>query len=149
MSCTRPNMGMNPPKHHWDLDDSRFITAFETGSLSPSLFSHEAHLRLAYIYLKNFGEELAIDKCCKGIREFDRLHGDGTKFHKTLTVASVKAVHHFMRKSKSTTFDDFIVEFPRLKTSFKQLLDQHYAFDLLKNVKAKSEYVAPDLIPFD
>ncbi|MEC7264291.1 MAG: hypothetical protein VXW38_11165 [Bacteroidota bacterium] len=131
------------------MTDQEFVHLFETGNLSPSLFTHEAHLRLAYIYLKNFGEELAIDKCCKGIREFDQLHGDGTKFHKTLTVASVKAVHHFMRKSKSTTFENLIVEFPRLKTSFKLLLDQHYAFDLLKSVKAKSEYVAPDLIPFD
>ncbi|WP_228237377.1 hypothetical protein [Allomuricauda sp. M10] len=131
------------------MTDFEFVHLFETGHLPPSLFTHEEHIRLAYIYLKNFGEESAIDKCCGGIREFDRLHGDGTKFHKTLTVASVKAVHHFMKKSKSTTFDDFIVEFPKLKTSFKLLLDQHYAFDLLKSVKAKSEYVAPDLIPFD
>jgi hypothetical protein len=131
------------------MTDLEFVRLFETGHLPPSLFTHEAHLRLAYIYLKNFGEELAIEQCCNGIREFDRLHGDGTKFHKTLTVASVKAVYHFMQKSRSTTFEGLIAEFPRLKTSFKQLLDQHYAFDLLNNAKAKSEYVAPDLIPFD
>jgi len=131
------------------MTDQEFVHLFETGKLSPSLFTHEAHLRLAYIYLKNFGEKTAINKCCEGIRQFDRLHGDGTKFHKTLTVASVKAVRHFMQKSRSTTFDGMIAEFPRLKTSFKQLLNQHYAFDLLKNPEAKTEYVAPDLIPFD
>lgn len=131
------------------MNNSEFIEVFESGTLNPQLFNHEAHIKLAWIYLNMYGEGVAISKTCEGIRNFDKLHGDGTKYHTTLTVASVKAVHHFMRKSKSTTFEDFIVEFPRLKTSFKELLDQHYGEDMVHNKKAKAEFVEPDLLPFD
>lgn len=131
------------------MNNSEFIQAFESGTLNPQLFDHEAHIKLAWIYLKMYGEEEAIAKTCKGIRNFDLLHGDGTKYHTTLTVASVKAVHHFMQKSKSTNFEDFIVKFPRLKTSFKELLDQHYGEDIVNNKKAKVQFVEPDLLPFD
>lgn len=130
------------------MNDLEFLIAFESGSFPPSLFDHEAHLRLAWVNLKYHGEQKAIEKVCQSIRAFDKLHGDGSKFHKTLTVASVKVVRHFMQKSYSANFSDFIQEFPRLKTSFKKLLEQHYGFDLLADQKAKKEYVAPDLIPF-
>lgn len=130
------------------MNDLEFLNAFESGSFPPSLFDHQAHLRLAWGYLKRYGEQRAIEKVCQGIQAFDKLHGDGSKFHKTLTVASVKVVHHFMQKSSSAHFSDCIQEFPRLKSSFKELLDQHYGFDLLADQKAKKEYIAPDLLPF-
>lgn len=130
------------------MNDLVFLNAFESGNFPPSLFDHEAHLRLAWVNLKCYGEQQAIEKVCQGIRAFDKLHGDGSKFHKTLTVASVKVVHHFIQKSGSAHFSDFIREFPRLKTAFKELLDQHYGFDLLADPKAKKEYVAPNLLPF-
>lgn len=131
------------------MDDAEFIQAFETGRLNPQLFDHEAHIKLAWMYLNLYGEELAIAKTCEGIRNFDRLHGDGTKYHTTLTIAAVKAVYHFQRKSKSNSFEEFINEFPRLKTSFKSLLNLHYGSDILNNKKAKTEFVEPDLLSFD
>ncbi|KAB5491640.1 MULTISPECIES: hypothetical protein [Flagellimonas] len=130
------------------MNDLEFLNAFESGNFPPSLFDHGAHLRLAWINLKQYGEEKAIENVCQSIRNFDALHGDGSKFHTTLTVASIKTVNHFMQKSKSHQFADFIREFPRLKTSFKELLNQHYGFDLFFDPKAKNEYVAPDLLPF-
>lgn len=131
------------------MDDTEFIEAFESGTLNPQLFDHEAHIKLAWVYLKLYGEEEAIAKTRMAIRNFDLLHGDGTKYHTTLTVASVKAVHHFMRKSKATTFERFINEYPKLKTSFKTLLSLHYGSDIINDKIAKAEFVEPDLLPFD
>ncbi|MEE1963335.1 hypothetical protein V1387_11620 [Allomuricauda taeanensis] len=130
------------------MNDLEFLNAFESGNFPPSMFDHEAHLRLAWVSLKQYGEQEAIEKVCEGIKNFDMLHGDGNKFHTTLTVASIKTVNHFMQKSKSHHFADFIQEFPRLKTSFKELLGQHYGFELLFDPKAKEAYLAPDLLPF-
>ncbi|RDY61687.1 hypothetical protein [Flagellimonas nanhaiensis] len=133
---------------HYQLSDSDFEKKFEDCSLEPSLFNHEAHVRLAWVYIKKYGEAIAIQKICEDIKRFDRTHGDGNKFHVTLTVASVKAVNHFIKKSSSSSFKAFIGEFPRLKTSFKELLDQHYGFNVLSDEKAKTIYVLPDLVPF-
>jgi hypothetical protein len=62
--------------------------------------------------------------------------------------AAVKMVHHFMQKSKVSTFSDFIEEFPRLKYAFRDLLSMHYGFDVIHNDEAKRIYLEPDLLPF-
>jgi len=130
------------------MNDTDFIEAFETGKFPPEQFNHKAHIKLAWIYLDLFDEETATLKTCEAIKNFDKLHGDGTKFHTTLTVAAVKAVHHFRRKSIATTFEEFIVKFPKLIASFKELLSLHYGKDVITDPKAKTTYLEPDLLPF-
>ncbi len=134
-------------KNHLQISDSEFEKQFETLQLNPSLFSHEAHLRLAYIHINKYGREQAETNMVTQISNFGRHHqSDG--FNKTVTIAAVKAVDHFMKKSKSDNFNDFIKEFPRLITSFKDLLNQHYGFNVFADARAKKEYIEPDLIPF-
>nr|WP_321412961.1 hypothetical protein [uncultured Allomuricauda sp.] len=130
------------------MNDVEFIKAFESGTLPATEFNHKAHIRLAWAYLDSFDEEIAIHKTCNAIKSFDILHGDGTKYHTTLTVAAVKVVHHFRQKSNASTFDGFVAEYPLLVSSFKDLLFQHYGERVLANSKAKTTYLEPDLMPF-
>lgn len=134
---------------HFDLTDHEFETQFADRSLEPSLFTHEAHLRLAWIHINRYGVEAAIDNICQQINAFATAHGDHDKFHKTVTVAAVRAVYHFILKSESGDFADFIAEHPRLKSSFKQLIDAHYGIDIFKSEQARKEFIEPDLLPFD
>lgn len=136
-------------ENHYQLDDDEFEKKFEDCSLNPSLFSHEAHIRLAWIHVTKYGSEKACKNICEQISQFDQVHGKGEKFHVTITVASVKAVAHFVQKYKSDNFQSFINEFPRLNTNFKELIDFHYGFDILNSELAKKEYLAPDLMPFE
>lgn len=134
---------------HYLLNDSEFETQFENASMDPVLFSHEAHLRLAWLYIRNYGLETAIEKVCSQIKQFDKTHGDGTKFNTTVTVASVKMVNHFVLKTESSDFKTFIFQNPRLKSNFKQLIDQHYEVDIFQNELARIQFLEPDLLPFD
>ncbi|MEM8999524.1 MAG: hypothetical protein AAGB24_04605 [Bacteroidota bacterium] len=134
---------------HFSLSDLEFETQLQNATLDPKLFSHEAHLRLAYIHLKTYGLELAIETICQHIKNYVGLLGAMERFNMTLTVAAVRAVHHFMSKSTATHFKDFILAFPRLKSHFKELMGFHYSFDIYENPKAKASYLAPDLLPFD
>nr|WP_299172887.1 hypothetical protein [uncultured Allomuricauda sp.] len=150
MSCTYPNFNHTRNiTSHSQLNDREFQELFKTTALSPHLFTHEAHLRLAWLYLKKYGEKKAVDKACNEIRQFDKLHGNGDKFNTTVTVASVKTVHHFMQKSGSTDFGAFIKEFPRLKFAFRALLDQHYGIDIFSSEQARVSYIEPDVLPFE
>ncbi len=132
-----------------ELDDTEFVLQFENGSLPPALFDHLGHLRMAWIYLQRYGEDRAIEKACGGIRAFARHHGDADKFHKTLTVASIKIVNHFVQGSSADHFSNFIRENPGLGHSFKELVERHYSGSLLGSKKARGEYLPPDLLPFD
>ncbi|WP_223826546.1 hypothetical protein [Flagellimonas sp. S3867] len=139
----------NPITDHSLLSDAQFESLFEQGDLPPSLFDHEAHLRLAWLYIRKYGEKRAVDKTCVEIRQFDKLHGKGDKFNTTVTIAAVKTVKHFMQKSDSEDFYGFIKEFPRLKYAFKALLDQHYGVDIFSSESARASYLEPDILPFE
>jgi hypothetical protein len=134
---------------HQALSDAEFELQFKTCTLDPTLFTHEAHLRLAWIHIKQYGIERAIEDVNAQLLSFVAHLGATDKFNKTVTIAALHAVNHFMKRSAADNFQGFIQEFPRLKTDFKALMGAHYAFDIFKSDKAKAKYLPPDLLPFD
>jgi len=136
-------------ENHYQLNNEQFLKAFKNATLPPELFNHEAHLRLAYLLINAYGIDEAIKISCKQIIAYTGLLGASDKFNKTLTVAAVRTVYHFMLKSKTDNFKNFLIEFPRLKHNFKTLLAQHYAVDIYNSEKAKTSFIEPDLLPFD
>jgi hypothetical protein len=133
---------------HHALDDETFETTFASGAMSASLFTHEAHLRLAWIHIQKYGPEQAIDHVTRQIIDFVSRLGAADKYNHTLTVAAVRVVNHFMEKSNTGTFYELLLAFPRLKNNFKDLICQHYSKDVLSMERAKKEYVEPDLLAF-
>ena len=133
---------------HYQLSDAAFAQKFHDCTLTPQWFTHEAHLRLAWVYIRQFGLEKAEKALCTDIARFDRTFDDGTKFHTTLTVAAAKVVHHFMQKGTYPNFQALIEAHPRLIYNFKDLLLSHYEAGVLFSNEAKYTYVKPDLLPF-
>jgi len=133
---------------HAELSDAEFERQFAACELDPSIFSHEAHLRLAWIHIDAYGLEQAKQNIQKQLQDFVAHVGAVDKYHTTLTVAAVQGVNHFMKKSKSDNFKDFIQEFPQLKNNFKELIGSHYSFDIFTSAEAKAGFLAPDLLPF-
>lgn len=129
--------------------DSEFESQFADCSLKPIYFNHIGHVRLAWIHIKNYGIDKAIENVCSQIKKYDATHDDGTKFHTTLTIASLRTVYHFFLKSESASFEEFMTEFPVLEKNFKELITAHYSLKCISSAKAKKEYVAPDLMAYD
>jgi len=134
---------------HWSYTDAEFEQLFKSCELPPVEFSHEAHLRLAWLHISQYGIVHAEENIQNQLQKFVAFVGAKDKYHTTLTIAAIRAVYHFMLKSKSDNFEDFIVEFPQLKHKFKTLMGAHYSFDIFSSAKAKVEFLQPDLNPFD
>ncbi|MBP2833109.1 hypothetical protein J8281_13020 [Aquimarina sp. U1-2] len=134
---------------HFEFSDFDFEKVFNNCELNPSDFTHEAHLRLAWININKYGIERAEKTIQCELRNYVEFVGAKHKYNTTLTLAAIKAVYHFMLKSKSDNFKEFIIEFPRLKYNFKDLMACHYGFDIYNSDRAKMEFLEPDLIPFD
>ena len=132
-----------------ELTDIQFEKQFQQRSVDPSLFSHEAHLRLAWIHIHRYGVEKAITNVCTQLKSFVRSLGALEKYNETVTVASLKVVHHFMLKSETNNFQDFISENHQLKSDFKQLLGSHYTIDIFNSPVAREKFLEPELLPFD
>ena len=133
---------------HFELSDELFEAQFQNCTLNPALFNHEAHLRLAWIHVTKCGVEGAIENITSQLFSFVVSQGEINKYNKTLTVAAVRAVNHFVDKSGTDNFYDFIQQFPKLKSNFKELMRTHYKVDIFNAEIAKQNYLEPDLLPF-
>ena len=131
------------------MKDAQFEEQFANCTLNPDLFSHEAHLRLAWIHIGKYGLERAIKNVSAQLINFTIFLGETDKYNETVTVAAVKIVNHFRLKSHCDNFKDFIHAHPRLLNNFKELLESHYTTDIFVSEKAKKVYLKPELIPFD
>jgi hypothetical protein len=134
---------------HLELADLEFEKQFSNCRLNPEIFTHEAHLRLAWIHVTKYGQESALQTVSQQLFNFVDSVGARDKYNHTLTIAAVKAVYHFTNKTKADNFVDFIKEYPRLKFNFKDLMGFHYSIDIFNLEKAKHSFLEPDLLPFD
>jgi hypothetical protein len=135
--------------NHLELTDLQFEQQFADCKIDPALFSHEAHLRLAWIHIDKYGIDTAVTNICAQLKSFVQFLGVPEKYNETVTVAAIRAVYHFKLKSSTDNFHDFIAENPRLKMNFRELLAQHYKTDIFNSVKAKRRFIKPELLPFD
>lgn len=136
-------------ENHFQLSDHEFVHAFKTQTLNPKLFTHEAHIRLAWIYLNTYTIEQAIEQFSNQLFELVTLHKATDKFNKTLTVAAFYIIHHFKINSNAKDFKAFINTYPELVLDFKSLVKKHYKRDVFNCPKAKKSFVEPDLILFN
>jgi hypothetical protein len=136
-------------ENHFDLTDIELENQFASGRLDQKLFSHEAHLRLAWIHIRKDGIHQAIIAIRQQLQDFVERLGAKDKYNETVTIAALHAVHHFMQRSKTDNFKDFIAENPRLKFNFKELIGFHYYTNIFVSEAAKKKYLEPELLPFD
>ncbi|MDO5977501.1 hypothetical protein [Flavivirga spongiicola] len=133
---------------HFNLSDSEFKAQFINCEFNPANFSHEAHLRLAWIHINEYGFDKGVEEFQKQLLKFVDFSGVKDKYNKTLTIAALQAVYHFMQMSDKDNFKDFIDEHQQLNDNFKELMASHYSFDIFNSDKAKTEFIEPDLLPF-
>ena len=134
---------------HYQFTDQGLLLAMENSALDPKLFSHEAHLRWGWLLLEYNSLEEAINKACTQLKQYTTHLGAFDKYNETVTIAAMRAIHHFRLKSEADNFMDFIVDCSRLKTSFKELMDAHYSENIFNSVLAKKQYLQPDKAPFN
>jgi len=133
---------------HWKLSDEEFEEKFSMCNFRPLCFTHEAHLRLAWIYINKYGKDVAFEKYSIQLQEFANKYNADGKYNATVTFPSIQIMNHFIEKSDSYDFQDFMKEFPQSKTNFKEVLSKHYSGDIFKSIDAKQHIIQPDLVPF-
>ncbi|MFY0629096.1 MAG: hypothetical protein JXR05_01875 [Flavobacteriaceae bacterium] len=133
---------------HYRFSDEVYEQKFRDCKFPPLYFSHEAHLRLAYIHLKKYGLEQSIKNMCTQIYDFAIKYGATMKFNATVTYASLQIMYHYMKESEADNFPDFIEQHPFLLKDFKGIIKKHYSQDVFRSPEAKAEILHPDLAPF-
>lgn len=136
-------------KSHRELNDEQFEKMFASLRMPEHMFTHEAHLRLAWIHIRKYGVDVAVENIRQQLRRFVDHHGDASKYHVTLTTAAVLIVNHFIHQSRASEFQVLLRLFPELSTRFHSLLQSHYSIELMDSEKARKQFLSPDLAPFN
>lgn len=135
-------------KDHNELSDEEFEKEFSECKMPEEDFTHEAHLRLAWIYIHKYGARKAVDKVNVDLVRYTIFLGAEHIYNKTVTSAAVKIVDHFSKKQEGKSFSELLVEFPDLMHNFKGLIRQYYSIDVFKSSAAKAHFLEPDLREF-
>ena len=129
-----------------DLSDKDFIAEFERPGFDRSGFTHRAHLRMAWLYVRHLGPARAIEKAAAGIRAMADKNGQTNLYHDTLTRAWVYVVGAAVAESTDVSdFDEFIGRHPELLD--KNCLLQYYSRERLSSARARAGWLSPDLCP--
>lgn len=107
---------------HEILEDKLLINSLKECSLHPAIFTHEAHLRVAYILIKNNTLNEAKIKMNELLKNFTKYLGVEDKFDQILTERSVEVMRKMISSSKTTDFKEFIIENQELKNNFSALI---------------------------
>ena len=129
-----------------NLKEKEFISQFETRTLEAGNFDHQGHVRIAWLYIRDYDLKEAGQKINQGIKAFAESQGAVKKFHLTLSTAFICLIKS--RFLEGQTYDDFLVANKDLLTDPNTIIGKHYSPGLLKTDKARNELVMPDRLAF-
>lgn len=126
------------------MTDAEFLAAFEACTVPRADWTHEAHVRMAWLYLTRFPFPDALHRIRTGIQRYNNSLG-GTGCHDTITVAYARVIAS--RLDRREGYEAFRGRNPDLFDRIMAVLRTYYSEGRLKSDKAKAAFVEPDLRP--
>jgi hypothetical protein len=134
--------------NHNELTDVQFLKDFEQLTIEPSLFNHEAHIRLSWLHFSHSGNfETGLKAISEGIRKFDIKFSSETKYHHTITIAFANIIFKRMMNCHEVSWRKFIENNRDLLQS-RPLLLGHYSTTILNSPEARLKFIEPDIQSF-
>jgi hypothetical protein len=129
------------------MTDAEILAAFEGCTLPREAWTHEMHVRVAWLYLRGTSFEAALPAIGQAIRTYNASKGvDPAAYNETVTHAFVHLIRH-RRSATPETFEAFRARNPDLFDRVAPILLRHYAKETLASRAAHEAFVPPDRAP--
>lgn len=126
------------------LSDAEFLRQFDAGTLDLAAFDHAAHLRAAWLCLRDAPFRDAVGRLRRGLKRLAISAGKPQRYHETITVAYARLVHRQMRfLGKDLPYDQFREGSPELFAPDLAALKAIYPADILESPEARKTFVPP------
>lgn len=132
-----------------DLSDDELWHGFGAATLPAQVWTHRAHLRVAWMFLQRYPLDEAHVLMRVGIIRLNAFHGlvetPSRGYHETLTrvwLSLVAALGKTTDAPGSGAFVDACMD-----ALGKDAVLRHYTRDLVMGVRARARFVEPDLAP--
>jgi hypothetical protein len=124
------------------LTDHEFLQALESCTLPESQFGHVAHVRAAYLYLRQADFVGALDRVRRAIRNYATHHGKPGRYHETITVAYVALIQqHICERGPGDGWESFTRDNSELLDP--NLLGQFYSREQIESETARKIFLLP------
>jgi hypothetical protein len=127
------------------LTDEAFIGAFEAATLPGDQFTHAAHVRAGWWYLRHYPIGEAIDRFSRSLRAFAAAQGADRKYHETMTVVWMLLIAERLGMNPDLGWEEFAAHHPDLLAT--SLLARYYSDATLTSDAARQRFVMPDRAP--
>lgn len=132
------------------MTDQTFLEAFTQCTLPEASWTHEAHVRAAYLFADQLDWPEALTEMRIRIQAYNAATGTPEAidrgYHETITQAFMRLIFAACRQGGPwETAAEFMAGHPELMT--KKALRRYYSRELIMSWEAKRGFVAPDLQP--
>jgi len=136
-----------------DDADAALIAGFESQALAHIEWSHRAHVRMAYLYVRLHGYEEGLNRFRDGVQKLNAVHkvpeSPVRGYNETTTVAFMRimaaTVAAYEPEMPTTSSEQFCDLHTQLMT--KHIMRLYYSPARRMDPRAKYEFVEPDLAP--
>lgn len=126
------------------MTDQEFMRAFETCSLPAAQFDHRGHLRIAWLYLRDYPLAEAERKTADGIRRYATSLGAAGKYHATVTGFLLRYMAALMQHFPADNWPAFRDCTDDYFADTLGLLGEYYSPERLHSDEARTAYLEPD-----
>ena len=128
------------------MTDEQFARAFERGEITPAAFDHRAHVRVAWVYVREGPTfEAATTRMREAIRRFAAAANAAQKYHETITVLWMRLLADAAAHVPPCELADLLQQRPELAD--KDLPLKYYSRERLFSDAARAGWVEPDQLP--
>ena len=135
------------------MDDAELLRQFQDVTLPFTLWTHRAHVKIAYLHLQKYPFDEALSRICIGIKRYNAANNvpesQTSGYNQTTTVAFLHLVAAVMRAYELAfpvrTADEFCDTHPQLMS--KHILRFFYSPIRRMHSDAKTKFIEPDLAP--
>src|SRR5262245_21327501 len=151
-STTIENSATNKPAFACsEVALSNFLDHWHAGTLPKKESTHAAHVAVAACHVFDHAAAEALQKIRAGIIHYNTCVGtantDHSGYHETLTRFWTGLVADLLRKRAFTSRLEFVRAALSRFAGESSLFRSYYSFDVVKDVRARREWIAPDLPP--
>ncbi len=125
------------------LSDAEFLRQFDAGTLDLSTFDHQAHLRAAWLCLREAPFRDAVGRLRRGLKRLAISAGRPQRYHETVTVAYARLIHRQMRFLGDVSWDEFVARSPDLLAPDLGALRALYDREVLEGTESRKTFVPP------
>jgi hypothetical protein len=124
------------------MSDEEFLQALENCTLPQGLFTHPAHVRAGYLYLKKFSFAEALGRMRRSICDYANHLGKSDQYHETVTVAYLALIQQCMfERGDGGEWTAFAHHNPELFDP--ELLSRFYDRNVLESALARRVFLLP------